>query len=756
MRQGSERGLLTALAAAAALGCLPAAAFAAEPGTAAAARKPAPATDPLPAAVGEILRSTALGKARVGVAVADLDDGKLVYAYNPDELLNPASNMKVLTTVAALGILGPHHRFATDVLFEAELDKGVLDGNLYLKGRGDPSLTTERLYALVRELKHRGLKEVKGDLVIDDTFFDAEHEGPGWEQDHSDSSYMAPSGAMSLNHNTVEVHVYPGESAGTPGRVELEPASDYLDLENRTDTAPKGALQRIKVASLDRGERQKIVVHGRLPLDREGTVFWRRVSNPAMYTGHTLKRLLKEQGIRVRRVRRGVTPWKLKPVFSTMSEPLAVLVYRLNKSSQNHMTEQLLKTLGAEVQGQPGTWEKGVAVVEGFLEEKVGIPRGSYVMRNGSGLNDVNRLSVRQLVKVLRYAQRQELVAPEFLASLPIAGVDGTTRTRMSGTDAEGRLRAKTGTLQNVTALSGFVSSVGGRRYVFSIVVNDFPGRLSGVLPAVDAIASAVASAGSDERTRAAVASAQPPPRDPSTPRDVLQSRILTYANLGKAKDPRNAPFLRGALRSERDPALRAVIAEALFLSDRRDSSAARAVLDGFEPTAEVYGRLRAAGRDLPVQPLVVPTLLELAAEGHEEALGKLLAVAALAGDDAALREELSHGLAEVGRTAPEELLASLKVAEDGAQASALELLARGIHASTPADAGGKPAPAHPFVDALRKASAGPEPRLATFATQLEARVAEHLASLADVPAPVAADAPVEAPPAGTAAPGGG
>src|SRR5690606_18314879 len=139
------------------------------------------------------------------------------------------------------------------------------------------------------------------------------------------------------------------------------------------------------------------------------------------------KSLLAEQGVRVRgKVRRGVVPSRLRPFFVDWSEPLAVLVHTVNKWSQNHMSEMLLKTLGAEMQGAPGTWAKGVSVVEEVLASEVGIPRGSFVMKNGSGLNDTNRVSARQIIRVLAWAKEQLLVAPELLTSLPVAGLDGT------------------------------------------------------------------------------------------------------------------------------------------------------------------------------------------------------------------------------------------------------------------------------------------------------------------------------------------
>lgn len=623
----SPSGILRRLSLVLALAlAVPGHASATTPGrTIAAARAVEPGETELPQTIRRILDSTPLSQSRTGILVYDLEAGRPVFEHNADELLNPASNMKILTAVAALSLLGPEHRFATEILVDEEPVGGVLKGNLYLRGKGDPSLDTERLFRLVRELRFLGLREIQGAIVVDDTWFDDQYDGPGWEQDDSDRPYMAGAGAVSLNFNAVGIHVHPGDKPGGKGRVALDPPSDYLILEDFTETAPRTGRQRIDVKSQALGAKQKISVSARLPVGRRGGVVYRRISNPPMYAGETLKAMLVEQGVAVKgRVRQGAAPARLRPWHVSHSEPLAVLVHKLNKWSQNHMSEMLLKTLGAQAYGAPGTWAKGSAAVEDFLAKKVGIPRGSLVIRNGSGLNDTNRISARQLVKVLTWAREQLLVAPELLTSLPVAGIDGTTRNRMGGTPAAGRVRAKTGTLQNVTALSGYATSVGGKAYAFAVVVNDYPGRLSRVIPGVDAIGTAMASVGARGGADAAVALAQPPAHEPSTPLEILGARMVTWARLGSAADARNATFLRTALRSERDPAIRLAIAEALFLSDRSDGDATAAFLDAFSATPDVYGRLRQASRAMGLGMPLINTLIDVAATGNQDALSAL------------------------------------------------------------------------------------------------------------------------------------
>ena len=480
-------------------------------------------------AIDEIVARTPLHAARAGIVVASLDSGEVLYARDPDTLLNPASNVKLFTSAAVLARLGPEYRFDTEIYADGAPSGGAVK-TLYVKGKGDPTFVTERLWALAGDIAHRGVKVVKGDLLVDDSFFDGQREGPGYDQERGDRSYLAPVGALSLNYNVVAIHVAPGARAGDRGRVELEPASDYLEIDNRTKTVRPNGRRRVTPSSvrLPNGH-QRIVVDARLPAGSRDQVFYRKIDDPPLYFGSTLKRLLELRGVRVTgQVRRATVPASARLLLVAQSDSLAEVVRKLDKTSNNFVAEQLLKTLGAEKKGLPGTWPKGVEAVEDFLAE-AGIPRGSYVMKNGSGLNDSNRFSARQTVTLLREVWRRFPIMADFLAALPVAGKDGTTRWRMEST--EGRLRAKTGTLENVTSLSGFVETAARERLVFSILVNDFPGRAHNTIRAIDAVGSALAAAGGNPADLgAAVASATPPP---STARDEdaadVKAHLATY-----------------------------------------------------------------------------------------------------------------------------------------------------------------------------------------------------------------------------------
>jgi D-alanyl-D-alanine carboxypeptidase/D-alanyl-D-alanine-endopeptidase (penicillin-binding protein 4) len=688
----------------------------AEPG----ARSPE-AARALQQALDEIVARTPLKAARASIVVASLDTGQVLYARDPDVLLNPASNVKLFTTAAALARLGPEYRFETEVWADALPSRGAVK-TLWVKGKGDPTMVTERLWALAGDIAHRGVKVVKGDLLVDDAFFDGEREGPGYDQEHGDRSYLAPVGALSLNWNTLAIHAAPGDRAGERGRVEVEPASDYVQVENRTTTVKANARRRLAPSSSPLGNgRQRIVVEGRLPVGTRDQVFWRKVDDPPVYFGHTLKRLLELRGVKVMgQVKRGGVPPTAKLVAVAESEALGEVVRKLQKTSNNFMAEQILKTLGAEKKGAPGSWAKGVEAVEDFLAD-AGIPRGAYVMKNGSGLNDTNRFSARQTVTLLREMWRRFPLMADYLAALPVAGKDGTTRWRMDGT--EGRLRAKTGTLETVTSLSGYVETAAHERLAFSILVNDFPGRAHLVVRAVDAVGSALAaSGGKPSELGAAVASATPPPpaQGEAAIAD-LKAHLATYYRLGRAGDRRNIAFLRTALRTESDAVLRLAAAEAIYLSDPDAEPARRAFLDAVTADGSAFPRLRALAGEIEPPTPVLDALADLASERGGEAMARLVELSQVAAADPALSDPMAELWDEVARNAPEELLHALQAAPPAAADATVTAVARGLARSKD--------PEQPFTATVKRAEAEGDGEVAAFSRSLSRRLDEQVAA---------------------------
>lgn len=449
----------------------------------------APPADPaarvrwLNSRIDEVLATSPLGRAKVGVSVLELESGRLLYARNDALALNPASNVKLITTAAALSLLGPEFRFKTVLYIDREWRSGR--ANLYLRGYGDPTLQIEDLWRLCGELSARGIRSV-ADVVIDDTYFDEQRIGPGFDQKPEDAAFRAPQGAVSVNLNAVGVRVLPGGGDGAPARVLVDPPSPYFLVHNEARTVGRGRTSLVVESKEEEGaapghERTVLRVRGVIKTSDGGQEFWKRIAHPDLYTGHSLRELLVRRGIKVSgKVVRGAVPQTAVLLGTHYSAQLGVLVRDINKRSNNFMAEQVLKALGAEIGGKPGTWRKGLDAVARYMEG-LGIPPSRYQMNNGSGLYDANRFAAAQLTAVLRAVSRDFRYAADFIGSLGVAGADGTIGHRMSGGLAERFIRAKTGTLLGVSCLSGYASApaqsgqAARGPLAFSILMNDLP-----------------------------------------------------------------------------------------------------------------------------------------------------------------------------------------------------------------------------------------------------------------------------------------
>ena len=684
----------------------------------------------LPVELEGLVHAGPLGHSHSGIEVICLETGEVVYASGASDLLNPASNTKIFTSAAALVRLGPDYRWLTEVYLEAPLVHGSVHGDLVLRGKGDPTLISERLWELAGELWHEGLREVRGDLVLDDSYFDGVVEGPGWDQEQTDRAYLAPISALASNWGSFAIYASPGERVGQRARVDLEPASPYFKLENQLTTSRAGGSKHLVTSGFQARDGYHVRVSGRIALGAPTTALWRRVGDPTRYTGETFRQLLAQRGIRITgRVRRGIRSAHARLLHASESDGLDIVLKRLNKQSSNFIAEMLVKTLAAEAKGVPGTWANGIEAIKEFLAQDVGIPRGSYVMKNGSGLNDVNRFSAAQVVRVLAYMYPRMTVAPEYLSSLGIAARDGTVRFRMTDTPAAGRVRAKTGTLEDVSALSGYVESVGGRHYAFSLLVNDYPSSLRRAVAAEDAFAVALASAGSGGG--GATSTRLPESADDPTAR---RERAKRYFELEQQPDVAEVPGLRAALRDETDPALRSIAAEALYEADADAPETAEALVDALPGSAPELAQLLALASAVGAPVPLVPSLSELASDGDPRGFAGLIGLAALdpglTGDGgAAWAAAVEEALGEVALQAPRELLSALAAEERTRAMKVVGLLVRGLEKGGEARAR--------FGEALAASASGP-PDVATFAKLVETRLpAETSKGAADAGAPI-------------------
>jgi len=420
--------------------------------------------------INALLADKSVAGGRISVLVERARGGPSIYTRNADERLHPASNNKVVTTAAALSLLGPAYRWQTDLVAD-RYEAGVAQ-NLFLVGRGDPRFVSESLWKMVDDARIRGLHEVTGNIIVDDTWFTADRMAPGFDDKDQDSAYRAATGAMSLNFNSVSIQILPGKKVGDAPRVIPRPDSGFLDLKVTATTSSRGRA-KIRAGARKSKDRTRLTVSGRIPLKHAGIITRKRIDNPPLYAGFALAHALKRAGIVFKgRVRVGKAPSKSRRLVRHWSPPLGQVAADVNKLSNNFMAEHLVRTLG-RTEGA-GDWRTGTKVVSRFLREKIGLKGFRYV--NGSGLFGDSAFSARDLVKVLRYMHKRNPPMPEFAASLAIGSTDGTLRRRVKGAPV-GALRAKTGTLDGVICLSGYLIFADGTPGVFSILLNDVPGR---------------------------------------------------------------------------------------------------------------------------------------------------------------------------------------------------------------------------------------------------------------------------------------
>ncbi len=429
----------------------------------------------LSSGIDSLLQSSALHNAAVGIQIFSLDYHEIVYERNPGLPLNPASNTKLITSAAALVTLTPQYRFTTTASSNASLKRGTLHGDLYMKGGGDPVLSYEDLLALAQNVYSAGIRTITGDIVGDDSFFDEERKFSGWHD--FTNAYSGKLGALSLNGNAVNLVIKPAETPGHAPIVTMEPPTSYVRLNNNavTRTTKNRVYASFSNPESEASAEETLVLKGRVSRKATYGIYSKViVNNPTLFTTTAFKDALEQIGITVQGdVAAGTVPGRSRRIARHTSDPLSRIVWESNKSSDNFVAEQLLKTLGAETSGEPGSTENGLRAIQDFLEELDILP-DTYILENGSGLSRKNRLCPEQLVRLLTYMYQSFHVRSEFLASLAIAGVDGTLRRRMQNTQAEGRLRAKTGAIRQVSCLSGYAASRENEVFAFSIMVNDY------------------------------------------------------------------------------------------------------------------------------------------------------------------------------------------------------------------------------------------------------------------------------------------
>lgn len=410
-----------------------------------------------------------------GAIVVSLTRGDTLFTRNADALMQPASTLKLFTTGLALDRFGPAHQLDTDVLRDTGLDRnGTLDGNLYLRGGGDPSLSTRFLGwasspmdRLARAIALTGIRHVNGDIVADASAFTDQPIPEGWKRRYLSAAYAAPVSALSLNENIVWVAVTPD---GRRASIALEPATTAFTITNKVTLRPGAKGAGIAVYRRAEGDLEvRGWIGTKAPTRRYSVV----VDDPPRFAAGALRASLASLGITVDgTIREGVTPASATTVASLESPPLAEIVSEMNRESINHVAELLFRDAArAAAPDHIGSVAAGQTALDEFLSTKVGVPNGEVRVSDGSGLSVRDSVTPRAMVNLLGYAHRASW-SSAFHASLPVAGESELLKARMRRTSAQGNLHAKTGTTNTVVSLAGYVTAENGEILAFALIYN--------------------------------------------------------------------------------------------------------------------------------------------------------------------------------------------------------------------------------------------------------------------------------------------
>lgn len=430
----------------------------------------------------------------LGLWVTNELNGKIdeLVTLNGERGFIPASLTKVATAATALKKFPVGHQFLTQLASSAKVEDGQLKGDLFLRGGGDSGFVSETMWFLVNEFVRNEIREIQGDIVVDESRFDGEHYPSGRDPQRVDRAYDAPVSAMSFNWNSVNVYVRPGKKGGDPAQVFIDPANDYILVDNKAKTTG-GRKDSITVSRIERkGQGDTIMVRGTIGLDSPEVVDYKSVSHPGYWSGHQLRAFLAQRNIGVKgKVRLGNAPKEAKVLAQAKSQPVAKAVADMMKFSNNYVAEMLTKSLAAEVKGAPGTMEAGMTIVRDFLVQ-TGLSPNDFVLTNPSGLSRKNRLRPKDLHKILMEMQKDFRLFPEFLSSLPIAGVDGTLKDRLKKAPAAQWIRAKTGLLDGVVGLAGYAGRADGSILTFVFLYNGSPSKMYDARAFLDEMALAL------------------------------------------------------------------------------------------------------------------------------------------------------------------------------------------------------------------------------------------------------------------------
>jgi D-alanyl-D-alanine carboxypeptidase/D-alanyl-D-alanine-endopeptidase (penicillin-binding protein 4) len=458
---------------------------------------------PVPARIQALINNTD-PHVNIGIKIVSLDNAKVLYEQNADRHFVPASTIKLATVAAALYYLGPSYRFETNLFTESfDTTQGLIN-NLYLHGSGDPSLMDHDLIKLAHELKQQNINTIQGNIYIDDFVFDNNLWTPGTMWDDRKFAFSAPLAGINLNYNRLEIKTLPAHKAQTQAHVIVRPQTSYVSVSTRAQTTSEKSSKNLSLTIKNISEQKTwapnnndglsfgdhIFIDGTIPSKAPPSYSLLAIKDPGLFAGTFLQEQLQRQGIKFTgKILRKKIPYDAIKIASHQSRALAEALIDFTKISLNLPNDALIKAIAAQAGEKPATFTGGLKLVGEFLSREVGI-KDPMITVDGSGISRYNLITPNQMLKILLYAANNFSMGPEFLAAMPLAGQDGTLSARLM--PLAGNIRAKTGTLANVSSLAGYYLGPRHQRFAFTIFINGFTGAAAKYAKLQDDILSAL------------------------------------------------------------------------------------------------------------------------------------------------------------------------------------------------------------------------------------------------------------------------
>jgi serine-type D-Ala-D-Ala carboxypeptidase/endopeptidase (penicillin-binding protein 4) len=425
----------------------------------------AQAKESLPASVSAILQRAKVPPSALHVYVVDTSNHRVFLQHEAQEPVNPASLMKLVTTTAALDLLGPAYSWHTPLYIDGNIVNGVLQGNVYIKGSGDPHFVVERLWLVLRRLQGLGIQKIQGDIVLDRSAFDIQARDAGSFDGEPLRPYNAAPDALLINFKSLLVHFSPDRNARV-AHVHIEPAMADVKAPASVALSNDDCSDYRSSLKADWSDPQQIKLNGAFPVSCGDKIWPIAYNAPLLYANRTIAGMWKQLGSQLSgQVREGKVPANLKPVFDSESEALSEIIRAINKYSNNVMAQQVFLTLSLEKNGI-GTFENSRELVQQWWRDRMG-HANAPLLENGSGLSRDARISAQSLGQLLQWAWRAPIMS-ELMSSLPVSGIDGTLKK----SKAQYSAHLKTGSLRDVAGVAGYVDGPDGQRRILVAILN--------------------------------------------------------------------------------------------------------------------------------------------------------------------------------------------------------------------------------------------------------------------------------------------